>query len=809
MRTIAALILAAAFVSTAVSQEPVPVHQTRERTFHVIHYKLDLTLNEQARLLAGDALIRLVPLRPLTDEINLDAANLQVREVLLDTLSLQFRNSGDSLQIQLPKPAGLTDTMALRVKYSVSSPARGLFFVAPDSGYPNKHLQVWTQGEPEDNHYWFPCYDFPNDFSTSEILFTTNDRSTVISNGKLLGVARHPQEHTATWHWYEGRPHASYLISFIAGTYVEVADSARGVHISNYVYPSQRSIAMLSFAKTPEMIRYFADRTGMPYPWEKYSQTVVEDFIFGGEENVSATTLTDATIHDERAHRDGNSDGLVAHELAHQWWGDLLTCRDWSHAWLNEGFATYFQNLFTEHDLGREEAARELYEAQNLVRNADAAHHRRPMVCNSYVRPIDLFDSKIYQKGAVVLNMLRVMLGDELFWKSIRYYIQRNAGRNVETNDFKIAVEEVTGYNLKWFFDEWIYGAGYPEFNVEQSWDQHTRQVRLIVTQTQTIDSLTGIFRVPLDIEVWVHGESGVYPVTIEGVCDTFEFPAYQEPQCVIFDRGSTLLKKVRFEKKPSDWIFQLRHASEAVDRFSAIEELRWVAVSDSASAALAGAALNDNFWAVRQDAAYALGDSHKSSVDSTLVSVYGDRDPRVRTAAVLGLGNYSSPYILQTLLHAWKSDSSDAVANGALRSLIAVDTAGRDNLIREALRRTSRGSIIQSTAMSALAETASDSALTEILRFTLYGTERNLRIHAINLLASQWKKRDDVCSAICRLLNDPSLTVKRVAARALGSMGNTLALAPLRQAQEHAADGRLAREIREAVESISSATQK
>jgi len=778
-------------------------HLTRERTYHVDHYRLAVNVDPHTKTCFGETSIKLVLLRPMISELKFDAADLHVRRVTLGNTELEFHTIDETLSVTLDKIYGFNDTLTVNIAYSVTAPKKGLYFTAPDSGYADKQLQAWTQGEPEDNHFWFPCYDFPNDKATSEMIVTVADNFTAISNGTLLNVKKDLESHTATYHWYESKPHASYLISLIVGTYVEVKDSWGTVPLSYYVYPHQKNDAMRSFSNTPKMMEFYSGKIGYAYPWEKYAQTVVQDFIYGGEENVSATTLTDGTIHDSRAHLDYNSDGLVAHELAHMWWGDLLTCRDWSHAWLNEGFATFFENQFTEYHLGKDDGAKENADNQLSVRNADAGRHRRPTVCDRYIHPMDLFDSHIYAKGAVTLNMLKDVLGDELFWKAVNYYVHKFAFQNVETNDFKIAVEEATGYNLSWFFDEWLYKAGYPEFQVASNWDRSTNMLNLNVRQTQTIDSLTGIFTMPVNIEFWVNNAPEVHRVWVSQKEQTFSFPAYQQPQNIIFDKGSRVLKKIDFQKSRDEWIYQLLHAEDGVDRSAAIDELSWIADSEKVTEALKKAAIDDPFWDVRRNAVWALGDAKKTDVSDVLVMAYGDRDARVRIAAVTSLGNCRGDRVIKTLQHAFEGDSSFGVAAAALKSLVQVDSLNRKSYCKKALTQSSFHEIIRSTALQLLAQVGDEDALGTVYAHTQYGIDRNIRIQSINLLVSKWGDREDVISRLMTMVDDPSIHVRRAIVAALGNTHNPRVLQTLQSIVEHEPDARTVSEAREAIEKI------
>ena len=798
------VVLFIAVVSHWVSFADLPTqHYARERSYDVVHYTLDIAINGGEQTCTGDVTIRLVPLRPQLDQIILDAGPMTISDVRIGASRVSFTHSGDTLSIETGKPYELQDTLSVSISYSVKSPEKGMYFVSPDSSYPYNRFQVWTQGEGEYNHYWFPCYDYPNDRATSEMIVTVDEGMTAISNGELISVKKDKENHTSTYHWFEHVPHVSYLISLVVGEYVELKDSLGNLPLRYYVYPSQRENASRSFEKTAKAIEFFSSKIRCSYPWEKYSQTVISDFMYSGEENVSATTLTDNTIHDVRAHIDHTSDGLVVHELAHQWFGDYITCNDWSHAWLNEGFATFFENLFVEYDRGHDDAAHELANDQTTIVNVDAGDRRRPMVCNRYTNPMELFDSRIYGKGAIVLSMLRDYLGDELFWKSIRSYAEKYSNSCVETNDFKRTIEEATGYNLYWFFDQWVYHAGYPEFEISSRWDRVSMKEHLTVRQTQKIESLTGLFKVPVDIELWVNGNPELYHVIIETADTAFTFPAYQQPQLVLFDKGSRILKKVRFEKPADEWIFQLQHATDVVDRLEAIEGLRWSKYDASVTRALSATAFGDRYWAVRQDAVWMLGEIRQSAIGDSLIILYGDRDSRVRKAAVSALGNFSGDPVIRLLQHAFEKDSSYAVQAEALRSLVKVDSVNARKYIDQGLQKYSHDEIIRIAALQGLANRTDADVVDVLATQTHPGYTVRTRIKAIQLLAAGWKEREDVKQVLMKLLNDQSYHVRQVVIRLFGEIGDPWILDRLSAFLEHETEVRLVHEAREAIKQI------
>jgi aminopeptidase N len=339
------------------------VHYARDRAVDVQHVKLELSVNHEKRILNGSVQVEFVPLASNVTRLEFDAVDLDIMSVKLSGQPVDFENTGQKVIVRLNKALKSSESASVTIEYS-GRPRRGLYFVGPDKAYPNRPYQAWTQGEDSDSRYWFPCYDYPNDRATSEMIIAVPQKYTAISNGILLETKEEKAKGTRTFHWKQDIPHSSYLTSLVVGEYSIIREKVEDVELSYYVPKGREEDAKRSFAKTPEMIRYFGEYFGVKYPYPKYAQVVVSDFIFGGMENISATTLTENTLHDKRAHLDFTSDDLVSHELAHQWWGDLITCRDWSHAWLNEGFATYCETLFKEHDLGKDETV--AYQMQDL-----------------------------------------------------------------------------------------------------------------------------------------------------------------------------------------------------------------------------------------------------------------------------------------------------------------------------------------------------------------------------------------------------------------------------------------------------------
>ncbi|HUK91071.1 MAG TPA: M1 family metallopeptidase, partial [Blastocatellia bacterium] len=474
-----------------------PVQSPRPHDYHVDHYRVELAINLPDHSISGGTTITLEPLTSSLNHLELDAGDMKISRVALaGGPPLNYKYDGSQkLLINLDKPYSRGQQLTLSVNYS-AVPKQGLTFISPNKSDPGRPYQVWSQGECQTNHYWFPCYDNPNDKATCETITTVDDKYRVISNGELIDVKPNPEAHTKTWHWEMDRPYSSYLTSIVVGQFDELQQRFKNIPVVSYVYPGQVEEARVSLGKIAEMVGFFSDKIGIEYPYPKYSETTVADFP-GGMENISATTMTDTVVHDKRAQLDVSSDLLISHELAHQWFGDMLTCRDWGELWLNESFAEFFADLWTEHDLGTEQYLYEVRNNQTQYLEAWKGGLRRPLVTERYDDPDGLFDAYAYPRGAATVSMLRYVLGEELFWKALRHYAQKYEWQNVDTGNLIDAISEATGKDLHWFFDEWVYKMGHPIFDVSSAYDAASGTVKISVKQTQKPDPARPWFKSP------------------------------------------------------------------------------------------------------------------------------------------------------------------------------------------------------------------------------------------------------------------------------------------------------------------------
>ncbi|HEY9639038.1 MAG TPA: M1 family metallopeptidase, partial [Coleofasciculaceae cyanobacterium] len=545
-------------------------HYNPDRPGQVEHIFLNLVLDIPHQSYRGVCTIRLNPIRTGIDRLTLDAVNLQIDTVRVGESWQAFDYDGEQLHIHLKTATEVGQPITLAIAYHVEQPQRGMYFIAPDQHYPDKPVQVWTQGEDEDSRYWFPCFDYPGQLNTSEIRVQVPKGLLAISNGELIETQDKGDE--VIYHWLQKQVHPTYLMTLAVGDFAELQDHWQGKPVTYYVEKGREADAQRTMGKTPQMIEFFSQTFGYAYPYPKYAQACVADFIFGGMENTSTTLLTDRCLLDERAAIDNrNSETLVAHELAHQWFGDLVVIKHWSHAWIKEGMATYSEVLWVNQEYGAEDAA---YYRLGVTRNyldEDSTRYRRPIVTHIYREAIELYDRHLYEKGGCVYHMIRAELGDELFFKAIHTFVQDNAHKTVETIDLLRAIEKATGRNLQFLFDQYVFRGGHPDYKVAYAWDDGSNLAKITVTQTQVGDNGSSSDRFDLKIPIGFGQISeGInskpaaslktFPVRIHEREQTFYFPLEKKPDFISFDVGNHVLKTVVLEYPIAELKAQLQH---------------------------------------------------------------------------------------------------------------------------------------------------------------------------------------------------------------------------------------------------------
>ncbi len=754
--------LAQSGAQTQQAQPKLPPRQyLPNRNYDTQHIKLDLRFDWEREQALGTATITFMPLTANLQSVEFDAANMTFSSVKLANgtpLKFEADAAKEKLRVTMDRTYQPTDMLTIVIAYHTNGVSkdtgiggfgRGLTFIKPMPDDPSRPKQIWSQGETEYNHYWFPCYDHPNDFATSEMIATVEKPMMVVSNGKLLET-KNNKDNTRTFHWKMEQPHASYLTSIVVGEYAAVEGSYAGIPVITYVYPNELEEGKVTAERLPEMVKFFSEKTGVKYPYAKYAQTMTRDFG-GGMENITATTQTDNMIHDARTTLDRDWDGLQSHELAHQWFGDYVTTRSWSDIWLNESFATYFQAMWDEHRLGRDEFLyRDVKSNQDAYFGSWRQNVRRPIVTANYADKDAIFDNYAYPRGGAVLHMLRRYLGEDNWWRSINHYLTKYAHQPVQTEQFRIAIEETTGQPMDWFFEQWLYKMGHPVFNVTRSYDAATKQLTLKVRQEQKPDPASGypqveFFRAPVEVEIETAGNKRIERLMVEPKEEqTFSFTVDSAPLLVHFDYGSTLIKELKFDKPTDELVYQLTRDEDVTGRLWALGQLtnrlneKSIAAADKQKIAAAlGASLgNDRFWGVRVDVANAIGGLPDTEVRAALLAATKDKDARVRASAVTSLGKSKDAQLASVYLPLLNDQSYATIRAAALALGDAKDKAAYDALVKLVDTPSWRDQI-RTSALTGLANLGDKRALELGIRYAGGGHSPQVRAAGVTLLAA------------------------------------------------------------------------
>lgn len=791
-------------------------HYGPDKVVTVEHIDLDLTPDLDAETLRGICTTTVRALDEPVERLALDAVDLDVTRVERDGTSQGFVRRNGTLEITFAPPIEPGERATFAIEYRCSKPRNGLFFIKPSPEHPEKVAHAWTQSQDENARYWFPCLDYPHEKQTTSTTIRVRKGLFALSNGAL--VDRRDENETTVFRYRQDVPHSTYLVTMVAGPFAEVAQGEAGtahVPVFYYVLPGREADGERAFANTPRMIALFEERTGTAYPYARYSQIAVSDFIFGGMENTSATTQTDRTLHDAVAHLDYSSDPLVSHELAHQWFGDLITCRDWSHAWLNEGFATFFEAVWREADLGYDEYAHDIFECVDAYLEEDADRYRRPIVCNTYRDPIEIFDRHLYQKGAAVLHMLRGELGDGRFWRSIRHYVERNARRNVETIDLIRAIEEATGRNMRAFFDQWVFTGGHPELEVAAAWDQQRKVLTLTIDQKQSIDAEHPPYRFDVTVgfvaaPATVVRDAGAHPLpgerriraSIARAHETIAVPLDAQPELVRFDPGAFVLARVTYKLGVDGAIAVLRSDPDVAARIRAARELAREG-TNAAVAALRDAFTREPFWGVLAGASSAIGATRAPWARSLLLNALGHAHPKVRRAAAASLGNFRNYEVAEALIELARNDASYLVRAAALESLGKTRDDRAFDVLASAIASKSWNGTVESGAARGLAELADARAIPLLIDAARPRSDESLRRAAVGAIARLGQlvesERSRAVAALEDLVDDTDIHVQLAALRAAESLGDVRLLPALERLTGTAFDGRTRRTAQEA----------
>jgi len=680
-----------------------PIQVERSRSLDFIHYRVSLTFDLDAKVFSGENEITLTPLTDRVDRCVLDAEEIVITDAVDEAGQELLYVQGDtSVVITFPQALSYGDTVTFTVAFRGEDPQEGFFFDDASDDHPQ---MVSTDSWPDEAHHWIPLYDYPNDKVTHELIVTAPAGNKVLSNGRLVGVVDDDVAGTTTWHWSQEQPHATYLFMLAIGPFTVIEDSLGSLPINYWVYPDDAEDARWIFAKTPRMIAFYADLFDYPYPWAKYDQ-VTTPHVGGGAEATSATILGDGVIHDRRAEQDFSWERVIAHEIAHQWWGDLITLREWSHTWLNESFGTYSDYLWTRHESGEDEGAWALLGKKNAYLREAHTRYMRPIVFNRYERPGDNFDSHTYPKGACILHQLRFILGDESFFRVLGAFLDAHAFEPVDTYDFMKTVKEVTGQNMDWFFEQNVFSPGHPVFEINSSWDASDGQIRLRVAQVQDRDHGVPIYRTPVQIGIVTGSGKRVETVWLENEQDVFVFESREEPLLVRFDEGNWLLKEWTYDKNVEELLYQARH-DDVIGREWAVRELGRSGSDARVGSELATIAREDPFWAVRLAAIETIAAAGGRVSIEAFQTAAADANSQVRRAAIRILGGLNDPAMVPFFRSRFEAEDSYQVQAEALRAIGRTGDRSQLEFLRQASEMPSHSDVIRRAAMWAIEELA------------------------------------------------------------------------------------------------------
>lgn len=656
------------------------------RTNDLLHTKLEISFDWKQEKVLGRATLSFQPYFYPTQSLSLDAKNFEIQRIQLlpAQADLAYEYDGQQLVIQLDRTYTRDESYTVGIDY-VASPTetggsaaitsdKGLFFINSDGADPDKPMQIWTQGETENNSRWFPTIDKPNERCTQEIFVTVDNRFTTLSNGLLISSTEH-EDGTRTDYWKMDQPHAPYLFMLAVGEYAVVRENWENIPVEYYVEPAFEEDAQAIFPHTGEMLSFFSEQLGVKYPWSKYAQVVVRDYVSGAMENTTAVVfgefmqLPARELIDERF-----NEKIVAHELIHHWFGDLVTCESWANLPLNEGFANYGEYLWLEHKYGKDEADYHLLgEWNNYLATSDYRLH--PLIHFGYRDKENMFDQHSYEKGGAVLHMLRNYVGDDAFFTALQQYLEAFQYQAAEAHDLRLIFEQVTGEDLNWFFDQWFFEQGHPELVLSDQFIDSTGVLEFTVRQEQDPEYNFPVFKIPTEILIYTEAEEPLRrPIVIDQREQTFRFELPSAPKLVNFDPEKTLLARVRDKKDDNAMIFQYQHAASYLDRYHAVIQL---AESDHPRRLdLLEEAMSDAHWTIRN---YALQQLDTASIAGPIIEkvrFLAENDPHsvVRMNALDLLTEWrdaESVAIVQRLL---KKEQSYPVLTAGLFLLMEVD---------------------------------------------------------------------------------------------------------------------------------------
>lgn len=752
-----------------------------DRDVDVLHLALDVTPDFTNRTVEGKAVWTFKPIANPTEQISLDAVELDIHDVTSSEKIAAWQNTDEKLTITFASPIPAGHEASVTITWH-AQPKLGLYFRTPEMGYKPGDTHLFTQGEEIEARHWYPSFDFPNTKFTSEVTCRMPAGMTAVSNGRLVSEETDAAGMVVS-HWSQEKPHSNYLISLVAGFLKKLEDRYKDIPIAFYTPASEIDVASNSFVDTKDMLAFFEQEIGVPYPWAKYYQVCVNDFVEGGMENTSCTTLTDDTLFTPETENIRSSEGLISHEMAHQWFGDFVTCKDWSHIWLNESFATYYETLYRGHKQGREAMLYELYGRTRQI--TGITNNFKAIVRHNFDSSHEMFDYLAYPKGSWVLHMMRSQLGDDLYRRCIKTHLERHQYGNAVTDELRAVIEELSGRYWDKFFDQWLYHGYHPELEVSYSWDEKTKLAKLTLRQMQRISEDVVLFNLPLTIRF--KGKFGTSDQTfrLKGKEEDFYFPLESAPQLVRLDPEYTLLARVNF-KLPAPMLYeQLTQKDDVIGRLLAVDQLG-TRDSNEAVSKLKQALSNDAFYGVRAECARALRTIHTDEALKALLASTNQPDARVRQAVVMNINGFYRDSAFASARATVQAEKNPDIVAFALRGLGGSNRPEvKETLIKYLKTESYRNELADASvgAMRLQDDPAFIGPLLETVTnradaFTSRGLAQAL--DTLAYLARNEEKKDAVRNLLLEELNNKKERVQIAAISALGTLGDPQAISAL-----------------------------
>jgi aminopeptidase N len=660
------------------------------KTFDLEHTEIRIAFDFAKRHAPAQATLTLKPWFKATDQLVLDAKNFEIKKVaLVSGTDLRYKYDGNQLTITLDRAYTRTESVKVRIDYvarpddraniggsDAISSDKGLYFIDPDGTDPYKPTQIWTQGETEASSRWFPTIDKPNQRTTSEIYITVANQYKTLSNGVLVS-SKPNTDGTRTDYYKMDKPHAPYLFMMAVGEFAKVSDKWRGIAVDYYVEPEYEAHARDIYPHTVEMLEFFSNKLGYAYPWPTFSQVIVRDYVSGAMENTTAVIFGEFIQQDKRSLMDGHwtNEKIVAHEMFHHWFGDLVTCESWANLTLNEGFANYSEYLWLEHKHGREEADAHLDEEHlgYISSNGDGGH---PLIHYHYGDKEQMFDAVSYNKGGSILHMLRKYLGDEAFFAGLGQYLRKNEYTDVESSELRMALEEVSGEDLHWFFDQWFDRGGFPKLEISYDYDNKTKEAIMRVKQVHELQApeQTYVFDLPIFVDLYKKdGTRTRESARITKREQEVRWAVSEKPLFINFDAEKVLVCEKTDNHSADEWMALFQYGPLYKDRAEALEAFE--SLNEAQRSALIYRGLQDKSRNIRLKT-LSLAKDLPAEVVKRMATT--DPDPAVRSAAIKEFGSFATAADLPLLRINLQDDQAYSVVASAFEVLskIAPDTA-------------------------------------------------------------------------------------------------------------------------------------